>query len=102
MYITTQNRFDTCDEFFCVKWFHDIVIRTQFQTKNLVEGFSFGGQHDHREIRCFAKLPEYIVAAHSRKHDVQYNQIRLVVLNSGKCLLAIIGNLCIETFLDQV
>lgn len=45
---TAQDCANAGNELLCVKWFDDVVICTELQTEYLIEGFSFGREHDDR------------------------------------------------------
>ena len=71
-----QNSLDPGQEFFRFKWFLDIVICTEFETDDFVEGVSTGGKHDHRDTGGAADLAQHIVSILTRQHQVENDNIR--------------------------
>ena len=90
------------NEFLRIKRFDNIVVRTKFQAKHLVKDLSLSGEHDDRYVGSGTDFPADLISVYSRQHQIQQNQIRLIRVESPKCLLPVIDHLCIETFFCQV
>ena len=56
-----------------IKWFAHIIVSSQLQPENLVEGFNLGGEYDDRYVGGMADFAAYLVTVNSRKHQVKHN-----------------------------
>ena len=82
--------------------FDDVVICTELQTEYLIEGFSFGREHDDRHIRSMADFPADLIAVDTWQHQVKKNQIRLEDRELLKSLFSVIYNSGFKTFFCKI
>src|SRR6478672_2951132 len=74
-----------------IERFGDVVVRTQFQSFDLVHGLVSRGQHDHWGIREVPDCLQYFVAVNVRQADVQEYDIRSLGFDQFYCRLALAG-----------
>ena len=67
----TDNCFDPGLYLQNIKWFGDIIIRTVFETKDLIHIIALCGQHDDWNIRKFPYLLADFKTGENRKHHIQ-------------------------------
>ena len=93
---------DTCNQFFGVERFDDVIVCSKFQSQDFVKGFSFGGKHDDRYIGSMTDLTTYLVSVNARKHQIQKNQIRVKNMELLQGFLAVIYDLGLKAFFCEI
>ena len=57
----------------------NILVHSQFKTKELVPLLSLGRQHDDRNLRILADSPHRLITVHLRHHHVHDDQTDILV-----------------------
>src|SRR6266511_4333167 len=58
----------------------DVVVSPDLEAEDPVDFLPLGGEHDDRRFDPLAaQLPAYVQAAHARQHDVQEDQVRVLL-----------------------
>jgi len=96
--ISAEYGLDSGDHFFRIKWFHDIVIGSQFQTEHFVKDLALGGKHDDRCLRMSTDLTAYLITVNARKHQIQKYQIRIPRIKCEQSTFSVVNDLGVETF----
>ena len=100
--IASENGFYPCNQFFGIKGLHDVIICTQLQSQHLVEDFAFGGEHDDWHVIFCTDFPADLISINARKHQIQENQVWIVLIKGNQSLLAVIHNAGVVTLLREV
>ena len=66
-----------------------IVVCTQFEADNAVFHFTFGGEHDDGRVGVVADNAAYTLTGNTREHQVEYNQIEVMLGKLFQSLLAV-------------
>ena len=85
----TQARTNACDELLGLEWLSDVIIRAGFQAKDHINRIGLGGQHNDGHGGFTADGTANIYAVHARKHEVQQDEIRLVLLKGRHGVIAV-------------
>ena len=80
----------------------DVIVRSHFKSRDLVERFPLRGQHDDRHIGALPDLGADDPAVHDRQHDVEQNEIRLQLLRAADALSAVGGEEHVKPVLFQI
>ena len=97
-----QHRVDPGDELLHLKGLDDVVIRSHFQALDAVKNFALGRQHDDGNLGGLPDLGTDRPAVHHRQHDIQQNQIRLLLLELLDGLSAVSGDADIKSLFYQI
>ena len=76
------------DKFARAEGLCDIVIRTKAETADLVDIVLLGGDHEDRHISVLADPFAHFKSVHARKHQVQDDQVKLLLERSLQALVA--------------
>ena len=77
----------------------DVVVSAQPEAKNLISLFAARGEDQHRDVRtALAQCLQYAIAIHSRKHQVEHDEIGRPGARAIEALLAIFGDLHVVAF----
>src|SRR5580692_399997 len=91
---TAQERFDTCHQFHRIEGLGHVIVRANFQSKNLVDNLAAGGQHQDRNCdTCLSDIPAHIEAIFLWHHDVEKDEIEPALGRFLKTLFSINGKL---------
>ena len=85
-----------------LKGLGNIVVRSHFQTGNLVLQLSLGCEHDNRRLGGFPDFPAHCPAVHPGQHDVQQHQVRLELAKLLYPHQAVSGQLTLHLLLLQI
>jgi hypothetical protein len=80
------------EEFLAREWLGDVLLGADDAATRLVEQAVLGRQHDHRRVLEHLVVLDQragLVAIQSRHHDVDEDDLRLLVGDLGQCLEAI-------------
>src|SRR5690606_1599048 len=83
---------DGVEEFLAREWFGDVLLGTHDAPARLVEQAVLGGQHDHRRLLEHLVVLDQragLVAVQARHHDVDEDDLRLLVGDLGEGLEAV-------------
>src|SRR5215469_14978708 len=75
-----QQGFDARDQFAHIEWLGDVVVRSQLQADNLVDGFA--PRREYKDRSCIVPLTQlaaYIEATNAWQLHVKQNQIMAVL-----------------------
>ena len=70
----------------------DVVIRAQFQAGDLVGLLQAGGQQDDGGLAFLAKCADELKAIHLGHHDIEQDEIGLLVTGGVEGVLAVVGD----------
>lgn len=87
------------------KWFGDVVVGSQFQTDDGVRFLGLSGQHDdgeHRGCRSRSKAFADLEAVDLRQHQVEDDQIRLLLLGLPEAFHTSLGRDGLKAFFLQI
>src|SRR5690606_32452516 len=95
---------DGVEEFLAREWFGDVLLGTHDAPARLVEQAVLGGQHDHRRLLEHLIVLDQragLVAVQARHHDVDEDDLRLLVGDLGERLETVgrgrdLGTLALE------
>jgi len=88
---TTQKCTDARNEFARRERLDEVVVGAEFQSRNLVLEFAFGGEHDDRHIGCVANGFADLLTRHLRQHQVENHQVESVLAELVESDLAVFG-----------
>ena len=97
-----QHGLDTRHQLLGLKGLGHIIIRAQFQSQHLVEGFVARSEHDDGHLAGLADLLEHLQAVHAGQHHVQQDQSRRFALESLQRLVSAGGFGYGKAFLFQI
>ena len=89
--IAPELGFDARHDLHRVKWFCDVVVRTDGQPQHLVGVLALGREQDDRDVGLLPQLGRGQDAVHARHHDIHERQVHGMVLQKLQRLLARIG-----------
>ena len=90
------------DQLVLAEWLAHKVIRTQPQAHHHIDLLAFGREEQYRHTPVLlTHATTHLVAIHPRHHDVQTEQIRLVLLPQRQRLAAILGQQHLKTLRPQ-
>src|SRR6185295_5177138 len=75
---------DAGDEFAHAEWLCNIVIRADLEPNHAIGLFAASRQHEYWNSRILVVLPHLTTdfqSIHSRQHEVEHQQVRLVTAN---------------------
>ena len=81
-----QPRTDAGHQFLGFEGLGDVVIGSRLKAGDDVGGIGTSGQHNDRHIRDVPDGPAHVEAVHSGKHDVQQDQVGMVLLKLSQRL----------------
>lgn len=73
--VAAQYGFYARHQFLGIKWFDNIVVRTELQAEYFVKDFAFGREHDDRNGRLLADLTADLISVDAGEHQVKQDQI---------------------------
>ena len=87
------NCSNSCIEFFEIKGFYNVVISPTGKSFQLIIKFSFCSCHKNGGSRLFfSDMFTKFYTIHSWKHDIQNNNIKLMMLHYFKCIQAVFSS----------
>ena len=90
--ITLHMRLQTCNQLTWAERLGHIIIRTKSKSTDLIDVILLRGNHDDRRIFLLTDLSANIETVHLRKHQIQNDQIKILLHGTYKT--------CITTVLD--
>ena len=97
-----QHRVDPGQQLLHLKGLDDIVVSAHLQALDPVKDLAFGREHDDGDLGGLPNLGANRPAVHHRKHDVQQNEIRLLLGKLLQRLAAVGGDADIKALLHQI
>ena len=86
-----DDRLDPALDLQRVKGLGHVIVRPVIQAQDLVHVISARREHDDRHFREFADLLQDLEAGQLREHDIEQDDIKLLLADLGHRLLAVIG-----------
>ena len=80
---------DAGDELLRLEWLGDVIIRAGFKAEHHINRIGLGGQHNDGHGGFAADGTANIYAIHARKHEVQQDEVRLVLLKGRNSVIAV-------------
>lgn len=81
-FVSGKMRFYPCYEFAGAERLCHVIVRTQTQTSDFINIILFSGNHEDGDILLFPNLLAHLKAIHTGKHQVQYNQVKILFQSS--------------------
>ena len=91
-----QSHADPCQQFFYCKWFRDVIDCSRVKSRYFVHHRVPGGEKDHRYFFLSQKPSQHFQPVKPRKHDIQKDEIIVVLKRHVQRLPSVTG------FLDRV
>jgi hypothetical protein len=89
-----QHNLDAGQQFTRIEGFDDVIIRAHLQPNDAIDRGPARGQHDHGDLRAFAKRPAQFEPVHARQHQVQHDEIGQEAFQHTPHGLAILRRSC--------
>ena len=86
--VTGHMRLDAGHEFAGAEGLRHIVVGTESESPDLVDVIFFGGHHENRDVLFFTNLAADVKPVDPGKHEVQYDQVKILVKSCHKALVA--------------
>ena len=87
--VATQHRTDACKELARREWLGDVIVRTDFETDNLVDLTILCRQHDDRHGRLSADLATHFRSRKPGQHEVEQHEVGTVLFELIKRVVAV-------------
>ena len=95
--ITLHMRLHTCNQLTWAERLGHIIIRAKTQSPDLIDIILLGRNHNDRRILLLTDLPADIKAIHLRKHQIQDDQIKLLLHSTYKPRITTVLDLHFKT-----
>src|SRR5215831_8547589 len=96
---SSQEGFDSGEKFGCLEWFGDVIVGTQFQPYDFVDGFVSDGEDQNRGGHTgSANISANVKATATREHDIQDDEIKRIGGSLIEAFAAVCGSLHYVTF----
>ena len=98
---TAQQRVDARDELSYAEGLGKVVVAADFETDNLVELGIACRQEQHRRRGDRAQAPAQLVAVHAGKHDVEYEQVVVLLARCVQRVFAVVEHVDFVPFFSE-
>ena len=85
----TKQRADAAAELADRERLRDVVVGAELEAEHLVELVVARGEHDDRDGALGAQPPADLEAVDSRQHDVEHDEVDLLLAEASQRLLAV-------------
>ncbi len=99
---SAENRLDAGDKLPRFKGFGQVVVGTKLQSHNPVGKLAPGCQHDDRNGRGTTNDLEQFKTVHTRKHHIQNDEIRRLILELFEPLVRVSSTRTLEIIFCEV